>query len=98
MKYQELKKRASISTSNLIAFKNYSFDYEKELNKILIKNIEVCFKKDIPIEINEKEYVEVMRIYLSIKKEGLDEFMNNLAKLSPLELDYLKILDLMKEG
>jgi len=99
MKYRDLKQRIFNQKENsLIDIKNYSlYNYEKELNKKLINYLKYCIKKKIPLELNERDYTEIIDIYLSLKQNNLKGFLNELISISSSELNYLKVLELLKK-
>ena len=75
-------------------FKN-SKEYNLNLDKMLIDNLQKCIDNKIPLEINEIELSKVYKVYLKLINNGYNinyKFISNLYDLSTKKLDYLGII------
>lgn len=97
MDFREIEKRVNTIRSKAMNFKVYPSkkDYDDYLDRELIKELKLCIKKGISLEMTEKDYSKVLTIYNRLYKNN-DGFLDNLEKISNKKVDYKKILDEMK--
>ena len=70
-------------------------EYNLELDKMLIDNLQRCIDKNIPLEINETELSKVYKTYLKLIKNNYSinsDFIPNLCALSTKKLDYIGLI------
>lgn len=95
MKYNELVKRTYNNKLNDSNTQIYMPQNKKSFKKALFEQISNCLKANIPIEITEDEYVELL--YLFSEKE-MSGFLNEIIKQSPKKLDLVKISMLIEKN
>ncbi len=100
MEYKKIEQL--VYNNNLINkkdFKSY-WDYNLEVDKLLINNLERCIEKNVPLEIDELDFVKVYKKYLKLLKKNYPinkDFIFNLAKISVKDLDYFGIIQEITE-
>ena len=62
---------------------------------MLIDNLQKCIDKNVPVEMDEKDFSKIYKIYLKLIKNNYlisNDFIFKLANLSVKKLDYLGII------
>ncbi len=100
MEYKKIEQL--VYNNNLINrdnFKSY-WDYNLEVDKLLINNLKKCIDKDLPLDMDELDFVKIYKIYLKLLKKNYpinQDFIFKLANLSTKPLDYLGIIQEITE-
>lgn len=75
-------------------------DYQLKLDKMLIDNLAKCVEKQVPLEMDELDYVKFYKTWLKLIKnnDNIDrELIFKVANLSTKKLDYLGIIQEITE-
>ena len=70
-------------------------EYNLNLDKMLIDNLQKCINNNVPLDINEIELSKVYKIFLKLKKNHYvieNNFINDLINISSNKLDYLALI------
>ena len=100
MEYKKIE--SVIYNNNLIKRENYKSkkEYDLYLDMMLIENLKKCIDKKIPIEMNEKDFSKVYKVYLKLLKNHYNidsSFINNLISILPKKLDFFEIIESITE-
>ena len=71
-------------------------EYNLELDRMLIENLNKCIDKNIPLEMNEKDLSKIYKIYLKLVKNGdkiSNNFINNIVNLSSNKIDFMAVIN-----
>ena len=104
MKYADLKRKVLSNTKNsLINPYGYSFtcfvdEYNILVNKKIITYLNYCIDKKIPLELTEKDYLEIMNICISLKIKDLNKFLNEIENICSNKINYFKLLELLEKN
>ena len=66
---------------------------KETVNKNILKILDNCINKNINLNINENDFVEIINIYYSIHNKYDKDFFKNVASLSINEINFLKVIN-----
>ena len=100
MEYRKIEQL--VYNNNLINRENFKsrFEYNTEVEKLLICNLKKCIDKKIPLDMDELDFVKIYKIYMKLLKKKYPiekDFIFNIADLSTKKLDYLGIIQEITE-
>ena len=74
---------------------NTKKEYNLELDKMLIDNLQKCIEKKIPLEMDELDLSKIYKTYLKLIKNNYPlekDFLSNVANLATNKIDYLSVI------
>ena len=100
MEYKKIKNL--VYNNNLIDRYDFKrkWEYELEVNKLLITNLQRCIDNKVGLEMDEIDFVEIYKVYLKLLKYHFPidkDFIINISNLSVKKLDYLGIIQEITE-
>lgn len=99
MEYKKIEQL--VYNQNLINPMDYSRkEYNLKLDKMLMDNLEKCVNKQIPLEMDEIDYVKFYKTWLKLIKNEYPikrELIYQVADLSVKKLDFLGIIQEITE-
>ncbi len=96
MEYKKIENL--IYNNSLIKKDNYKTqrDYEIKLDSMLIDNLNRCIEKKIPLNMDEKDVINIYKTFLRLNKNNYDidiSFIKNIINLSEKKLDFYEIIN-----
>ena len=100
MEYKKIEQL--VYNNNLISRENYSNkkEYDLEVDKMLFTNLKKCIDKNITLEMDENDFVNIYKTYLKLRKNNVDININtifDIANLSKKKIDFLGIIQEITE-
>lgn len=100
MKYKKIEQL--VYNNNLIDRSSFKlkWQYELEVDKLLIENLRKCIDKKVILEMDELDFVKIYKTYLKMLKYHVSidkNFIFSIADLSSKRLDYLGIIQEITE-
>ena len=63
------------------------------VNKNILKILENCINKNINLNINENDFVEIINIYYDVYNKYDKDFFKNISSLSINEINFFKVIN-----